>query len=219
MPLANPPASSSTPSEAIYTQDQSPPNYLEGPGIVNEYRIVSGVCVLPIAEEPPTELNELKEWSPVKQMKLHSDYRIRTAKFSATKQNGTPILPFPGSTGAFIFTGGSLAFTNVYVDGQQYNWTCETVYKYIENCVSRNIDGYVLGTAPFLYPSQMESAAMGTVGVNSPGAISFAGADAKSGWATQAVVGPNGYNVISYFPGMFFNSEMMNSGVVQTASA
>lgn len=219
MPLANDGMEVQGQDTAAYSVDSLPPLYYDGPNIVNEYKVVPGVCILPVAEEPPDDTSELKDWSPVVKLRLHSAFRVRNASFRAMKQNAPPILPSPVDTGAFIFTGGNLTFNNTYVNNGQFNWNCSTEFTYVENCVSRNEDGYVLGTPPFFYPSQADAARAvgGSPQVDSPGAIGYAGPDAKTGWTYQTQLGPGGYNIISYFPGAFFNDQLMNAALSPSA--
>lgn len=201
---------------SVYARDQQGSgNYLNGPGIVNRFRIVEGVFALPVAEVPPTSASELAAWSPVAMIRLHSPYRIRTSSFAATKQTRPPVLPAPGTEGKFQFMGGDLSFTNVS-NGQSFDWTCGTSFVYIENCVSRTIDGFVLGTSPFQYPNQQQSELYsGTPSGLTIGAIADAGGDAKRGFAEQWN-GPENYTAISFFPGLFFNSELNNGGLGTT---
>jgi len=215
----------------VFTQEAAAVNYYEGPSFANDYEIVEGVMVLPVAESPPESPSDLKSWSPVVKIRLHSPYRIRTSKFSAVKQNGPPVLPGPGDQGAFIFTGGSLAFSNVYVQDGVYNWNSVVVYQYVENCVSRTIDGFVLGTPAVPYPTTMMDFSLSTFSgspgfaggsgsptINSPGAIAYAGEQAKTGWLNQAV-GPDLYNFPSFFPGVFFNDGLMNGSLTAVSGS
>lgn len=197
----------------VYARDQDGSyNYLNGPGIHNRFHIVEGVCVLPVAEAPPTDAGELAEWSPVAVMRLHSPYRIRRSSFAATKQTRPPVLPAPGSEGKFEFVGGSLDFATV-PNANTFDWYCGTEFVYVENCVSRTIDGFVLGTGPFQFPAQQQAElSTGNPLASSPGAISQAGGDAKRGFSDQSN-GPNSYTSMSFFPGLFFNSEMNNGGL------
>lgn len=225
MPLANDnPPNSLDPQ--TYTQERSAVNYLNGPEIWNEYDIVEGVSILPLAESPPESPGELVEWSPVVKIRLHSPYRIRTAKFTATKQNGPPVMPGTGDQGAFIFTGGSVLFNNVWIKDGVVNWNCQSTYQYVENCVSRDVDGYVLGQPAFPYPASEGMFSIlggvsggvngGTPSVSSPGAIAYAGTDAKIGWFSAASMGPDFYNFVSYYPGIFINDGLMNASLVST---
>lgn len=198
---------------SIYARDQDGSlNYLNGPGIHNNFRIVEGICILPVAEAPPTDPGEMASWSPVAVMRLHSPYRIRRSSFAATKQTRPPVLPAPGSEGKFEFIGGSLDFATV-PNGNLFDWYCGTEFVYVENCVSRTIDGFVLGTTPFQFPVQQQAElSTGTPSASSPGAISDAGGDAKRGFSDQNN-GPNNYTAMSFFPGLFFNSELNNGGI------
>ena len=205
----------------VFARDQEgSQHYLHGPGIANTFQIVEGVCILPVAEAPPDTVDEMAQWSPVAVIRLHSPFRVRKSAFAATKQTRPPVLPAPGSEGKFEFIGGHVDITNVS-NGPSFNWKCRTSYTYVENCISRTMDGFVLGMAPFLYPTQEQGAMTGTpptpsngsTGSNpSIGAISEAGDDAKRGW-WDSQYGPNNYTGMSYFPGLFFNAELNNGGI------
>lgn len=198
---------------AVYANDQNgSPLYKDGPGIVNAFRIVEGVFAIPVAEAPPTDPSELAAWSPVEMIRLHSPYRIRKTAFASTKQTRPPVMPSPGSEGKFEFIGGDLGFSTV-PNGPSFDWSCQSEYVYVENCVSRTIDGFVLGMAPFQYPEQKQGELYaGNPTISSPGAISEAGSDARRGFSDQNN-GPNNYTAISFFPGLFFNSEIANGGL------
>lgn len=220
MPSHYPPPTPTPTPKALQAQDQAgPPLYLEGPSIVNTYQIEQGVCILPLAEDPPTDPTKLAAWSPVVVLRLHSPYRIRTAKFAAKKNLTPPVIPSPSDTGAFVFVGGNLAFTNVINPAGGHDWTNQTAYVYVENCVSRTEDGFVLGTPGFTYPSQYDNARLvgGTPQVDSPGAIAYAGEDAKIGYylsRNETLAMSIGlYNTISYFPGTLFNDGLMNGSL------
>ncbi len=226
MPAVDPsPSDVNNPS--VFTQEQVAVNYLDGPTFINEYDLVEGVAILPVAESPPDNPSELQNWSPVVRIRLHSPYRIRTARFRALKQNGPPVLPGPGDQGAFIFTGGSVLFNNVYVKNGVFNWDCTATYQYVENCVSRTIDGFVLGVPAIPYPvtegllsvigGVLGGAGIGGFAVPSPGAIAYAGDQAKIGWTSQNTLGPDLYNYPTFFPGVFFNDGLMNASLSSTS--
>lgn len=192
--------------------------YESGPALLNDYTLMSGVCVIPVAEEPPEDPEELKTWSPVIKLQLHAPYRIRNAKYIARKNNSPPVLPSPGDTGKFIFLGGSVSFLNAPNSASNFDWSCNAAYSYVENCVSRTLDGFVLGTIPFQLMSQTQNQQAAGGSPTIPyGAISEAGLDAKVGWL-QSATGPTYYNTPSYFPGLFFNDGLMNAdlGAVPT---
>lgn len=190
--------------------------YYEGPGITNSYHIEQGVCVLPLAEDPPVDPMALRLWSPVVLLRLHSPYRIRKTDLVTKKLSAPPVIPSPKDTGAFVFLGGDLNFTTVVNGSQNFDWTVQTTYLYAEYCVSDPEDGFVLGNPGFAYPTQNENASSmgGTPAVVSNGAIFYAGQDAKIGWAIAngfgGLLGSGPYNTFSYFPGTFFNDNLMN---------
>lgn len=212
------------PSQSLTTDDTRQTDlYVDGPSIINDYKIVSGEIAIPVAEEPPDDLAALQVWSPVIILKLHSPYRIRKARFLTKKQSAPPIAPSPISTGAFTFLSGSFITTNTPNTANGYDWGVDCIYTYVENCVSRTEDGFVLGVPGFLTANQQDYLASGGgVPVVPPfGAIYQAGDDAKIGWL-QGILSltpilPFGiqlpYSNISYYPGLFFNDNLMNASL------
>ncbi len=119
-------------------------------GNQNTYVMVPGTCVLPVAEEPPTDETALAAWSPVVVFDLHAPYRIRKLSNLAEKKNNPPVVPAPGDTGSFVFLGGSLTVVPVVNNTfSNYDWVVQSEYAYVENCVSRVEDGFVLGGLPY----------------------------------------------------------------------
>lgn len=195
------------------------PLYQGGVDIANDYAFESGVCVLPIAEDPPESEGELQTWSPVRVMRLHAPYRIRRQSYTARKQNNPPVVPEPADTGKFIFLGGAMGVSNVLNQGYaNYDWVVSTEFSYVENCVSRPEDGLVLGAPP--WDTDIEVVNRFNIQPATPtiGAISEAGAEAKVGFqmgvdteAAEFDFGVYGYNNRSFFPGQFFSDELFNA--------
>lgn len=203
--------------------------YTDGVPVENEYRIDPGVCVLPIAQEPPTSPSELQSWSPVVVLRLHAPYRLRRVRYTSKKQQNPPIIPKPADVGAFVFVGGSLGFqTSLNLSLSSYDWLAVTDYTFVEDCVSRNQDGFVLGVGPWTTFTTVENSRFfggalevgnAISGNGSLGAIGQAGPDAQIGYrmGKQAAlfIARNegwGYNTPSFFPGDFLNGAMVNAG-------
>lgn len=154
----------------------------------NSYDMMPGVCILPLAEDPPTDLESLAEYSPVVIARLHAPYRIRKYNFSEHKQNNPPVIQTPEDTGAFVFVGGSLSFyTQFNSTWWNSDWTVDGSYIYIENCVSRPQDGFVLGSVtPFTNDPDASATSYYTGDSEQPqitiGAIAFAGDNAQAGF-------------------------------------
>ncbi len=188
-----------------------------GMAVSNEYELKSGVCILPVAESAPCNPNELAEWSPVVVLRLHSPYRIRKARFDVKKSTTPPILPAVGDTGAFVWIGGTINFGPPSVNAGlvSSDWSVSAEYVYVEDCVSRTIDGFVLGTPSYILDSQRSNLA-NTGGAGTPpfGAIAQAGTDAKVGWTLSQSINPSStlwsYTCQSYYPGKFFNDYLPN---------
>ena len=190
--------------------------YKTGFGTRNDYEFHPGVCILPLAEEPPTDPTELASWSPVVVLRLHAPYRERRYSTTTVKTNNPPVTQAPVDTGAFVFTGGTMSLTMRMNSTQaNFDWNVVTDYFFVEDCVSRPADGLVLGIPPFTYNVQAENAQGGGGLAPSLGAISGAGPDALIGYAMGEAADLNGtwgYNTPSFYPGDFFNSNLANAG-------
>lgn len=197
--------------------------YQVGVDVQNDYRLDPGVCVLPVAEDPPdASSGQLAAWSPVAVLRLHAPYRVRRAKYREEKQNNPPVAPAPGDTGAFVFVGGSIAFTNqLNSTFRNYDWVVGAEYVYVENCVSRNEDGFVLGLAPWTWDTTTLNLQNGGLTIPQFGAVAQGGPDVLVGFlqGQLAVNGQTGdlnaawgYNTTSYYPGTFLSDDLTNGG-------
>lgn len=196
--------------------------YQNGVGLVNDFTFQPGVCVLPVAQDPPTDENTLRTWSPVVILRLHAPYRLRKTTYREEKQNNPPVAPAPGDTGAFVFVGGQLSFSNQLNNTFcNFDWVVGSEYVYVENCVSRNQDGFVLGSVPWTWQMGVENNA--TTGITQPpvGAIAQAGLDPLVGYVqgqlaidgqTGQLKGTWGYNTPSYYPGTLLSDDLANGG-------
>lgn len=169
----------------------------DGIGNANNYTMMPGICILPLAEDPPTDPTELANYSPVVIGKLHAPYRMRQFNFSEQKQNNPPVIATPKDVGAFVFIGGSINFMNQF-NSTWWNsdWNVSGTYSYIENCVSRPQDGFVLGsTTPFSNDANIAAINMYPPNPSIKiGAIAQAGPSAQAGYLygqylVQGVVG------------------------------
>lgn len=218
--------------------------YPDGVGKFNEYDLVPGVCILPVAEDPPTSASELRDYSPVIVARLHAPYRIRRVRYDAKKDNNPPVgIPAPDDAGKFVFVGGTISVqTRVNSSLVNYDWNVGAEYLFVENCVSRVEDGFVLGSS--MVPPAMAQENAQTVGGNvfapagslsvgaigaalgtsgPQGAIVSAGVDAKTGYRMAQTInffGRWGYNQDSFLPGEFFNDRIVNGDLnVQPTTA
>lgn len=196
-------------------------------GTVNVYEFEPGVCVLPIAEDPPTDPEALKTWSPVVILRLHAPYRRRTHQYGAYKQNAPPVIPKPADTGAFIHVGGTLRIqVSQNSMNSLYDWDVNSINTYVEDCVSRPQDGCVLGTGPWTPIASYENSQIygGALGIGfaisgPPGAIRQAGEFARAGYGQSLQVDFDttmgySYNSPAFFPGVFFSDILANGGPV-----
>ena len=176
-----------------------------GIGQGNEYTLVPGVCILPLAEDPPTTDQDLATYTPIVIAQLHAPYRLRKYNSVAHKQNNPPVVPSPMDQGSFVFMGGNIQF------------------------VSRVKDGFVLGSA-FPYTTTSDQAGIASY-LNNPtptiGAIANAGNNAIAGYNLGNQIVPNdfsqyptgmnpqwSYSLAAFYPGNFFNDQLANGGGV-----
>jgi hypothetical protein len=193
------------------------PQYGPNGGIDNEYQLVEGVAVLPVAETPPSDDTQLASWSPVDVIRLHAPYRVRTARVSATKSNTPPVLPTPKSQGSFKFLGGNMVFPSPSLNSglSAFDWKAEATYQFVENCVSRPQDGFVLGQLSFTYQTQVENlAAWGNPIAPQFGAVATAGKTTLCGYYAATLIDTYAnqnwtYCEPSYWPGTIFNDGML----------
>ncbi len=182
----------------------------------NTYELREGICVMPVAL---TDAEVGAGMSPILVGRLHPPYRKRTVTYATQKQNNPPIMPTPQSTGAFVFAGGSISLPSPTYNQTlaMFDWKLTSQYHFYENCQSDPADGFVIGTPPFVFPTQ--GANSGSGGNPSEGAVAQAGQDAKVGFA-QGVnaqgagiqAGIWNYNCQSFYSGVFFNDTMLNAG-------
>lgn len=201
-------------------------NYTGGTTNSNEYQVYSGVCILPLAEDPPVDALELSQWSPVVTLQLHAPFRSRTFVQSSTKERNPPPIPATGDTGAFVFTGGTISVVNALNSTyQDLNWTTVCQYNYVEACTSMDAYGQplglVLGKLPFNSVIDRFNERFG-VQPPSTGAVSLAGKSVVSGFYQGATILAPGnvgelapkwsYNSQAFFPAELFYSDLANGG-------
>lgn len=206
-----------------YTDGVQAGQYENGVVVDNEFTFDPGVCVLPIAEDPPESEGELATWSPVVILRLHAPYRVRMTRYDATKSNNPPVMPTPQKdSGNFVFCGGTMSVRNTLNQSfNTFDWMSNCVYTYVENNVSRNQDGYVLGIPPWDTVTSTINAAIYSPASPTVGAVAHAGPDVllAAGLANamqapdQLSAGTYVYNMQSYLPGSFFSDNLINGGV------
>lgn len=211
-----------------YPNDDNQLDLYQHYGSQNDFVILPGVCILPLAEDPDTNL---VGYSPVVIARLHAPYRIRKYNYKSDKLNNPPPTPEWGDSGKFIFVGGTVSVGNTLnATYSNFDWQTGTEFMYVENCAIRSQDGLVLGTPPF---NQQTSNINAQTFSNFPptpyiGAISYAGIDAITGyWQGQAILESQnstgklrevwGYNVSSFYPGTLFFSDLINGGPTTTS--
>lgn len=211
-------------SQSAPTDDGQCGLYPNGMGIVNSYELEPGVCILPLAVQPPTDLDSLKTFSPIVKLQLHAPYRRRRVHYDAVKTNNPPIMPAPQDSGLFIFCGGTVTFkTVVNATFSNFDWAVDYNCEFVENCVSRNQDGFVLGAPPWTYSTTIANQSQ-AAGQPPVGAVSKAGADAVIGYNqgqslgyiqgqqySSLATGNWAYSSCSFYSGAFFNGNIINS--------
>lgn len=194
--------------------------YETGVPIENTFEFDPGVCILPIAEDPPQSEGQLATWSPVVVLRLHAPYRIRNTKYSAIKSNNPPVMPPPQDTGNFVFLGGNLVVvTSLNQSFNSFDWQVGTQYSYVENNVSRTQDGFVLGVPPWMWQSSQINTINNNPATPTVGAVAHAGLEVlyavtmgQNILPDRPSVGTYNYNMPSYLPGTFFSDNLVNGG-------
>lgn len=208
-----------------YTDGVQASLYENGVVIANEFAFDSGVCVLPVAEDAPESEGELASWSPVVILRLHAPYRVRRTNYRADKSTNPPVMPTPEKdSGTFVFVGGSLGVRNVLNQSYStYDWTVNTDFLYVENNVSRNRDGYVLGVPPWKTVSSAANEAGIAAATPTVGAVAHAGREVLVAKNMGDNISPDAasagtylYNMPSYLPGTFFSDNLVNGGAPVT---
>jgi hypothetical protein len=190
-------------------------------GSQNDYVVLPGVCILPLAEDPPT--TKLSSYSPVVIARLHAPYRIRKYTTRSDKVNNPPPMPQFGDSGAFVFINGVISLGNTLNSTySNFDWEVGTEYTYVENCVIRAQDGLVLGTPPFSQNTSQINSEQYQGTIPTIGAVAYAGSDVLVGyWQGQQIVvggsqgtlnGVWGYNTTSFYPGQLFYTDLANGG-------
>jgi hypothetical protein len=193
--------------------------YEQGCDISNVYTPRPGVCVLPLAEDPPTDPFELYSYSPVAVLRLHAPYRERRVSYVTNKDSAPPVVPAPVDAGSFKFVGGTIGVHNTLRQDQLgFDWQTVTDYSFVELAVPLPGDGLVLGTPPWIWSPVALAVQSGTVQPAEPtfGSVATAGSEvlyAKgAGDSIDPSSGAYAYQFPSYFPGTFFNNFLVNGG-------
>lgn len=200
-------------------------SYTAGAVNVNDYTIVPGVCALPLAEDAPTDENELITYSPVVILRLHAPYRIRRFTQATGKERNPAPIATPKDTGKFVFMGGSITvkpeLSTTYND---YNWFVGCEYTFVENCTPNGPTGQPLGLVLGTVPVQttIDESIQQSVGYSWPayGPAALGGRAVTSGaiLGTSIVNGQGAlntnwsYNAQAYYPPQLFYDDLPNGG-------
>jgi hypothetical protein len=202
------------------TWDSSQHEPYEKYGAIHQYTIAQGTFALPVA----VESEDLAQGtSPVEVVQAHCPYRLRTTVFDAKKALAPPVIPSPESAGAFTFLGGNIMFNQPGFNAslESYNWEAKGEYTFVEKVAHSVSDGFLLMSMPFseIPERVVTQAGLGNSQIAS-GAIASAGNYGKAGWELSQDLdfstGAYTYNVYSYWPGAFFNNQLINGGTPAT---
>ncbi len=193
--------------------DAAQAEHYQGLGLQNDYQIMSGQFVIPIAEEPPEDAQELAAWSPFVMVQAHAEYRLRRFSYSAAKHRNPPILPKPADVGAFKFLTGTvqLPHPSVQTDGS-YTWTANINYVFAESCVSDSNTGFVIGSTLDAFTTQVNNQQYQSV-QEAPANITGSGIGPQSGWGMAKNIDTNApswsYSEPSYYPAQLLSSDLI----------
>lgn len=195
------------------TLDAAQSDHYRSVGIDNEYTIVSGAFVLPLAEAPPTDAAELQDWTPFVVVQAHSPYRLRTFRYNAQKARTPPVLPAPVTQGAYTFLGGtvSLPHPSVQTD-RSFTWDADVTYLFAEGCAHNANTGFVIGTSLDAFDIQLQNQNYQSYG-DAPNNVRQSGVGPKSGWAIGKTIDLSNpmwnYAEPSYYPAQLLSAEMV----------
>lgn len=182
-------------------------------GMDNEYTILAGVFVIPLAEAVPTDAVELSTWKPFVAVQAHAPIRLRAYSYAAKKERNPPVLPTPGDSGAYTFLGGSVGLPHPTVrpDGS-YLWSVSASYLFAEGAASTSESGFVVGGLFNPFRSQLEGPGAASVS-DAPAPIREGGVGPKVGWNLAKGIDLNSpywtYPEPSYFPAQMFSEDMV----------
>jgi hypothetical protein len=193
--------------------DAAQAEHYQGLGLQNDYQIMSGQFLIPLAEDAPTDPEELAEWTPFVMVQAHAAYRLRRFQYSVTKHRNPPILPKPADTGAYKFLTGTvqLPHPSVQSDGS-YTWTAATNYVFAEACVSNSDTGFVIGSTLDAFPNQINNQQYQTT-ADAMANVSESGTGPKSGYGLAKTLDTNSphwsYGEPSYYPAELLSADLV----------
>lgn len=137
----------------------------------SSWDIRPGTFILPVAEAPPTDPEELKKWSPVVAVQAHAPFRDKRVVYGAEKENGPPVYPMPADAPNLKFVGGTVSVPYPAVNSAGgYTWQLACEYHFVETgALNQETDGYVLGSPPWVYSQQVANSNLGSYTGQGPG--------------------------------------------------
>ncbi|MDY3557605.1 hypothetical protein R5W23_000132 [Gemmata sp. JC673] len=183
----------------------------------SEYTFDPGRFALPVAELPPTDPQELANWSPVVMVQAYAPQMKRTSRFYEKKTGTPPQIPTPKDAGAFQILSGTLVFDApiAHANGTKFDWGVAGEYTFIQAVRVDPKDGFLLNGLPIELETQRQNAIQyGQGTAPSAGPVVQAGQDAKVGYAQAQYISFSdpryAYNTPTYFPGQFLSDTMLN---------
>lgn len=184
----------------------------------NEYTVMTGKVIVPIAEAEPTDPVELATWKPYTTVRVHAPIVTRRVPFQTAKEGSPPKIPAPANTSIYEFLEGTIAINGPQsaADGLASTWRISGDYQYVVGCAASLVlnQGFVLGTLPMPTPTQQllstgsydASLTSGPVG-NADTAVKVAYAAAQTiNFSSSAYA----YFYTNFLPAVFLTDNLLN---------
>lgn len=182
-------------------------------GVENEYSVISGKFVLPVAQASPTTDAAKATFVPCVVVQAFAPYRTRKVSYGVMKDCTPPQIPQPTSSGPYTFIEGvvQIPFPSVNTAGT-FSWSVGLEYMYIENVYTDHNTGYVLGQTPYVWQTQEDDSQLTTQNP-APVLVNQCGIGPKVGWAQSQLVDfaqpLYQYREPSYFPPVFHSVDLI----------
>jgi len=192
-----------------FTLDQEQVGLYKDYPFTNNYTLMSGRFVLPVALDNPTTTE-----SPVDVIQAFTPYRMRTLSFAADKEGTPPLFPAPSTSGAFTFIGGDLTLPAPAPQANgRFRWSGSGEYVFVSTAQQEATLGFVIGQRPFVYASQ-DDLPINDQSQGIPREVSLAGRGPKTGYLLGQAIDLTSplyvYDEPSYLPKTFFSTDLLN---------
>lgn len=179
----------------------------------------TGLFVLPVAEEAPSDPELRKKWSPVSIVRAHGAYQEEVDSFAYEKEDAPPVVPDMTDAGKLTFLGGELAVPTPGINtAGGMTWTVAGEYAYVSTASVDELKktGVVIGSHPFVLTSQRKDAVVTgpSSATDLPPEVEAAGLGPKVGWqlatggTTDTTAADYTYREPTLLPGSFFSDEL-----------